>query len=465
MRYSTEPEPESEDLDIAALGNTETQLRGEIEALKRQLEEQRSRGHANGGHSSATPPHPSRLALWLLAFVILAIIAAAFVGGYLPRTRREEVIGAEALDQAQALPVVSVVTAIRAGSQSQLELPGNVQAVTETPILARVDGYIKKRFVDIGDRVTEGQILAEIDAPELDQQVEQGRASVESAKATLQQASASYSQGQANTQMAKLTAERWQSLAKDGIVSKQDNDTYQSQFDAQTANLQALEKAVGAARSNVALAEATLVRYLGTQSYKMVRAPFSGVVTVRNIDTGGLVSMGTTLLFRIAQTDPLRIYINVPQSSSGSVHVGQAAQVKITDSSDRHFTGKVTRTANALDPASRTLLAEVQVSNTNGKLLPGTYALVDLDSARLNRPLLLASAALVVRSDGPQVAVVGPDHIVHFQHVQLGRDFGDRIEITSGVEEGDTVIVNPSDNAREGAKVTPVALSEKPAGK
>jgi RND family efflux transporter MFP subunit len=143
--------------------------------------------------------------------------------------------------------------------------------------------------------------------------------------------------------------------------------------------------------------------------------------------------------------------------------VGQSAQVKINDS--RQFTGKVTRTANALDPASRTLLTEVQVSNANGALLPGTYATVDLDSARLNRPLLLSSAALVVRSDGPQVAVVGADNIVHFQHVQIGRDYGDRLEITSGLAEGDSVIVNPSDNAREGAKVNPVALAEKSAGK
>jgi RND family efflux transporter MFP subunit len=459
MRYSTEPEPE--------LGSTESQLRSEIEDLKRQLEEQRSleaaRVSTNGAHPAAKPPHPSRLGLWLLGILIVAVVAAAFVGGYIPRTRREAVIGAEARQQEQAIPVVSVVTAVRTGAESQLVLPGNVQAVTESPVLARVDGYIKKRLVDIGDRVTEGQVLAEIDTPDLDQQVEQGRASLDSAQATLQQVSASYVQGKANTELARVTADRWQSLQKEGIVSKQDNDTYQAQFQAQTANLQALEKAIGAARSNVALAEATLARYVSMQNFKMVRAPFSGVITVRNVDTGALVNTGNTLMFRIAQTDPLRIYVNVPQESSGAVRVGQTAQVKINDS--RQFTGKVTRTANALDPASRTLLTEVQVSNANGAILPGAYATIDLDSARLNRPLLLSSAALVVRSDGPQVAVVGADNVVHFQHVQLGRDYGDRLEITSGLAEGDSVIVNPSDHAREGAKVNPVALAEKSAGK
>jgi multidrug efflux pump subunit AcrA (membrane-fusion protein) len=214
MRYSTEPEPE--------LGSTETQLRNEIEDLKRQLEEHRSleaaRVSANGAHAAATPPHPSRLALWLLGFVIVAIIVGAFVAGYIPRTRREAVIGAEAREQEQAVPVVSVMTAVRTGAESQLVLPGNVQAVTESPVLARVDGYIKKRLVDIGDRVTENQVLAEIDTPDLDQQVEQGRASLEAAQATLQQTSASYVQGKANTELARVTADRWQSLQKEGIV-------------------------------------------------------------------------------------------------------------------------------------------------------------------------------------------------------------------------------------------------------
>jgi RND family efflux transporter MFP subunit len=469
MRY-TEPEPESDDLAIVELGSTETQLRSEIEALKRQVEEQRraldiKRASANGGHSVSTPPHPSRLALWFLGIAIVAIVVGAFVGGYLPRTRREALIGAEAHEQEQTLPVVSVVTASRAGAQSELVLPGNVQAVTESPVLARVDGYIKKRYADIGDRVTEGQVLAEIDTPDLDQQVDQGRASLESAQASLQQSTASYAQGKANMQLAKVTAERWQSLVNDGIVSKQDNDTYQAQYQAQTANLQALEKAIGAARSNVAVAEATLARYVSAQNFKMVRSPFSGVITVRNVDTGALVTTGNTLLFRVAQTDPLRIYINVPQESAGAVRAGQPALVRVTDSTNRRFTGTVTRTANALDPASRTLLTEVQVANANGKLLPGTYVVVDLDSTQVNRPLLLSSAALVVRSDGPQVAVVGEGHIVHFQHVQIGRDYGDRLEITGGLKEGDSVIVNPSDNAREGAKVSPVALAEKPAGK
>jgi RND family efflux transporter MFP subunit len=189
-----------------------------------------------------------------------------------------------------------------------------------------------------------------------------------------------------------------------------------------------------------------------------VRAPFDGVITVRNVDTGALVNEGTTLLFRVAQVDRVRSYVNVPQADSASVHVGQVARLTIPDLPGRIFSGTVTRTANALDPSTRTLLVEVQVANPDHALLPGMYAQVDLTTPRQDPPLLIPGDTLVVRADGPQVAVIGQDHTVRYARIQLGRDFGDRIEVLSGLQAGQQIAVNPGDSVREGSKVNPVLL-------
>jgi RND family efflux transporter MFP subunit len=183
------------------------------------------------------------------------------------------------------------------------------------------------------------------------------------------------------------------------------------------------------------------------------------VITQRNVDVGALVNEGSTLLYRIAQTDKLRIYVNVPQADSTAVHVGQPAKLSISDLPSKVFSGTVTRTANSLDPSSRTLLAEVQVANTAGLLMPGMYAQVDFTTPRAEPPLLIKGDALVVRSNGPQVAIVEPDKTVHFQLVTLGRDYGDRIEVLSGLQAGDRLVVNPGDNIQEHAKVNPVLLA------
>ena len=299
-------------------------------------------------------------------------------------------------------------------------------------------------------------MLAEIEAPELEQQIKQAEAAIDQANSAVQQAEAALEQGQANANLAKVTAQRYANLLAKGVVSRQDNDTYQAQFEAQQANVQALEKAVAAARSNVAAAEANLARLHELQGYQTVRAPFAGVITLRNVDSGVLVNEGNTLLFRIAQTDRLRIYLNVPQAEAGSVRRGQAANLLIPDLPGRKFSGIVSRTANALDPTTRTLLVEVQVPNPAGVLLPGMYTQVDLSIPRSNPPLLIPGDTLVVRSDGPQVAVVKPDGTVHFTRIQLGRDFGDHLEVLSGLEEGQQLAVNPSDGVREGVRVKPV---------
>jgi len=434
----------------------EQRLRAEVEELKRQLEQQKKL------HEAGAAPRrgPSPASLVLLALLLIVLIVAGFFVGYLPRQRREEVLAAESTQSGRSLPTVNVALVVRSAANSELVLPGNVQALTEAPILARASGYIRKRNVDIGDRVTAGQVLAEIEAPELDQQILQANAALEQTRSAVQQAEAAVLQGQSNENLARITAQRWDNLQKRGVVSRQENDTYQAQYVAQQANVQALQKALAASHSNVNAAEANVARLNQLKTYQTVRAPFDGVITVRNVDTGALVNEGTTLLFRIAQTGSMRTYVNLPQSDSGNVRTGQHATLTIAELPGRKFDGTVTRTSNALDPATRTLLTEVQVQNPAGLLLPGMYAQVDLSVPRAHPPLLIPGDTLVVRSDGPQVAIVGAGDVVHFSRVQLGRDFGDRLEVLSGVEEGQRLATNPSDAVREGVQIKPV-MAEK----
>ena len=308
--------------------------------------------------------------------------------------------------------------------------------MTEAPVLARSTGYIKDRLVDIGDRVKAGQLLAEIEAPELDQQVEQAQASLNQARAALDQSVANSDQGKSNLDLARITARRYGNLAAQGVVSKQENDQYQAAYQSQQAGLDALGKAIAASKSAVASSEANLQRLREMQAYKQVRAPFEGVITVRNIDTGALITAGSTLLYRIAQIGMLRTYVNVPQAYSDAVKVGQTARLSVANLPGRVFLGRVGRTASALDPTSRTLLVEVQVPNTSGDLLPGMYADVDLNIPVLDPPISLPADALVVRSDGTQVAVMRPDGTVHFQKIEIAADYGDHLDLASGLRCG-----------------------------
>ncbi len=442
MRHSQADPPESL--------TSEERLRQEIEDLKRQLHAQRS------GHSPDKLWNPSAATIWAIVLIATVLVVIAFFAGYIPLQKRNALIRTEAQEQADALPRVEVVPVTRSTRNSQLELPGNIQAVTEAPILARADGYIKQRMVDIGDRVRTGQPLAEIEAPELDQQVQQAKANLAQAQAALEQSLANYQQGKANMELARITAERWKNLAGKGVVSRQENDQNQAQYVAQVANVQALEKAIAAQRSNIAAAQANVARLDEMQSYRLVKAPFDGVITLRNVDVGALVNVGTTLLFRIAQTSTLRTYVNVPQVFASSVRPGETAELSVSSLPGRHFPGTVARTSNALDPNTRTLLVEVQVPNKDGALLPGMYAQVDLSRARTNEPLLVPGDALIVRAEGTLVAVVRPDHTVHLQKIDVGRDYGDSLEALGGLQEGDSIIPNPGENAREGMKVNPV---------
>jgi RND family efflux transporter MFP subunit len=435
---------------MAVIDETQSRLRAEIEDLKRQLDEQK--------RQTAHAARPSRATLWLFAFLVAAVIVGAFFAGYLPRAKRESVLASEAVEGEKALPVVNVVPVTRAGGKSELVLPGNIEPLTEAPILSRSNGYVKRRLADIGDPVKAGQVVAELEAPELIQMLRQAQAALAQANSSVEQAGANLRQAKTNEALAQVTSQRWANLFRRGVVSRQENDTYQAQYDSARANSEALEKAVASARSNVAASEANVARLVELQGFSKVRAPFDGVITVRNVDTGALVNEGTTLLYRVAQVDRVRSYANVPQADSASVRVGQVARLSIPDLPGRIFTGSVTRTANALDPSTRTLLVEVQVANPDRALLPGMYAQVDLTTPRQNPPLLIPGDTLVVRADGPQVAVIGQDQMVRYARIQLGRDFGDRIEVLSGLQAGQRIAVNPGDAVREGSKVNPVLL-------
>jgi RND family efflux transporter MFP subunit len=441
----TEPDPNG----LSDLLRENEELKRQIEALKR-----------GGALQAAGKPQvwrPSSTAIWAIFLFAAVLIVVAFLAGYRPLVARRNLIAAEAHEEEKALPKVTVVEVRRSQDPQAIELPGSVQAITEAPILARADGYLRHRLADIGDRVQAGQPLAEIEAPEVDEQIRQAKAALLQTHAAVDQASANYARGQSDEALAKVTADRWAALLIKGVVSKQENDRYQSEYRSASAATTALEKALAMARSNVGAAEANVARLDKVQSYREVKAPFDGVITLRNVDIGALVNAGSTLLFRIAQISSLRTYVNVPQANASEVRVGQQAHLSVTNLPGRTFAGAVARTASALDPSSRTLLVEVHVPNPDGALLPGMYARVDLSASRAGEALRVPSDALIVRGEGTEVAMLRDGRTVHLQKVEVGRDYGEMLEVTAGLREGDIIISNPGDVMREGLQVQPVS--------
>jgi RND family efflux transporter MFP subunit len=434
-------------------------LRRENEELKRQLAGLQQPAPKSSGERPAIW-RPSGLTISALCLMAVVIVVVAFFAGYLPMQKRNALIVAEAQEAERSAPRVEVTPVLRSTGASELRLPGSIQAIEEAPVLARADGYLVKRMADIGDTVRAGQPLAEIEAPEMDEQIRQARASLQQAKANVNQAASNLKKGQADAEFSRLTAERYASLAAQGVVSRQDNDRYRSDHQAQLAALQSLEDGINVQKSNVAAAEASLARLERLKEYLTVKAPFDGVITVRNVEAGALVSSGNTLLFRIAQTRVVRTYVNVPQAYAGSVREGQAARLSVTELPGREFTGTVARNAKALDPSSRTLLVEIHVPNTAGTLLPGMYARVDLVTGRKDSPLVIPSDAMIVRADGTSVATVH-DNKVRLRKIEVGRDYGDHIEVLRGLDEGDLVIQNPGDLARDGLTVETVRAGAK----
>jgi membrane fusion protein, multidrug efflux system len=357
---------------------------------------------------------------------IVALLAGLFLAGMLPRWQASAALANAALDQR---PTVSVVTAQRPGGVVDLVLPGSTQAIQETLVYARTDGYVRKWDVDIGTRVEAGQLLAEIEAPEIDQELNQARA-------TAQQAAA-------NLELAQATLKRWDYLLQRKVVAAQEFDEKKAGAEARFADLTA--------------AQANVRRLEETQRFQKVVAPFSGIVTARNVDNGTLVSAGTggqnQPLFRVAQTNILRIYVAVPQTYATSVEPGQNATISFREIPDQTFVAKVVRTAGALDPAARTLLTELQIANADGKLFPGMYAEVKFAFPRNEHTLVVPGNTLMIQSDGPKVLTVDAKQTIHARTVKLGRDLGDKVEILSGLDSGELLVANPSDAFREGAVV------------
>lgn len=434
---------------------------------------------------------PSRKLLWLVP--LLGVAAAVYFLGYLPRERTTKQLDAAAAAHRITPPLVNAATVKRASPSTELLLPGNITPVTEAYIYARAAGYLKRRYVDIGDRVRSGQKLADIEAPDLDQQVSQAKAALAQVQGQLGQAQATLEQLTATRDLAAITWERYKILTTKGAVSRQDGDNQATAAKTSDANVVAQQKTVRAMEEYVRATQATLDRLLALQGYEQITAPFDGIITARNVDVGALISAtGSTLgparsnaagpsdvpsggeIFRLAEIGKLRILVAVPQTNAPGIQVGQNATVTVQQIPNLSFKGKVTRTSSSLDAQSRTLLTEVDVDNPNGVLLPGMYAMVSFTTNRVDPPFLVPDAALVVKSSGTVLAVLQPltpgeqqkaraegidpatlarVRRVHFQTVAAGRDYGIELEILNGLKIGQEVAVDPTDAVQEGALV------------
>src|SRR6202795_1950816 len=358
---------------------------------------------------------------------ILGAAAAVYFLGYLPRERTTKQLDAAAAARRITPPLVNAATVKRATPSIDLLLPGNITPITEAYIFARAAGYLKRRYVDIGDRVRAGQKLADIEAPDLDQQVSQAKAALAQSQGQLGQAQALLEQLTATRDLAVITWQRYKILTADGAVSRQDGDNQSTSAKTSEANVVAQQKTVRATEEFVRASQATLDRLLALQGYEQITAPFDGVITARNVDVGALISAtGSTLgparsnaagpsdvpsggeIFRLAEIGQLRILVAVPQTNAPGVRVGQNATVTVQQIPNLSFKGKVSRTSSSLDAQSRTLLTEVDVDNPNGVLLPGMYALVSFVTDRIDPPFLVPAAALVVKSSGTVLAVLQP---------------------------------------------------------
>lgn len=404
-----------------------------------------------------TPPASSRGRLLWIAILGLVLLGGLFFVGYLPHSRREQQLQTLTVEKTNALPRVNIATVRLAPAENDLLLPGNITPQTEAALSARADGYVKKRYVDFGDHVRAGQLLAEIEAPELDQQVQQAQASLSQVQAAFSRAEHQLAQSTSNLQLAKVTADRWRTLVDRGVVSKQEFDQRNADYNAQQAGVESSQADVRAAQDNIRASQANLDRLRNLQSYEKIVAPFAGVITARNLDVGALVgSTGNTPLFRMAQIDVLRIIIDVPESDAPSIKAGQTAEVTVQELPGRKFEGKVTRTANSLEANTRTLMTEVQVLNREAALMPNMFAQVRFTSVHTGPVVLVPGDAVMVRSTGTLVAKLVEGNRIHFQLIEVGRDHGKEIEVTSGVQGGDRVVLNPTDEVRDGVAVEPL---------
>jgi RND family efflux transporter MFP subunit len=377
--------------------------------------------------------HKGRLGPVLGGLILIAVALGLAFWGISTRAKALSVVKTETSEL--AVPTVSVVSPERGAPQEEIVLPGTMQAFTDAPIYARTNGYLKRRLVDIGAQVKTGQLLAEIDTPDLDQQLQQARADLATAEV--------------NARLAATTAERYRDLIKTDSVARQD-------LDNANGNLDARQTAVESARAN-------MKRLEQLQAFRRIEAPFDGVITARNTDVGALIDSGSNAkeLFHIAQVRRLRVFVSVPQIYSRAAQPGLQAELTLKEFPGRTFTGTLARTAQSIDVASRTLLTEIDVDNPRGELLPGSYAEVHLRLPTPAATLKIPVSALIFKSDGLQVATLKGDRVA-IVPITAGRDFGSDVEIVNGLTGSERIIANPPDSLTDGTVVRVAAPAEKP---
>lgn len=362
---------------------------------------------------------------WVAIIALIAAVGLAALG-ILSRIREDHVLKNKA--DTDAVPIVNLVDQREENSQQQLVLPGNVQAYFDAPIYARVSGYLKKWYFDIGAPVKAGDVLAEIETPEVDQQLAQAQADLATA--------------QSKEKLAKLTAKRWDDMLASESVSKQETDEKNGDYEAKAA-------ATTAAKANVD-------RLQALASFKRIVVPFDGVVTARKTDIGALINAGSSSggeLFRVADTRKLRIYVNVPQAYSDQVSKGMTAQLAFPEKPGKTFPATIVSTSDSINESSRTLLVQLEADNAQGKLVSGSYADVHFDLPAVKGIVQLPVTALLFRQNGLKVATVGADNRVVLKKIQLGRDFGTRVEVIAGLDPSDRVIDSPPDWLAQGDSV------------
>jgi RND family efflux transporter MFP subunit len=409
--------------------------------------DRREPGHHEGAQQPGDPgfvlPKPAQVSparATGMAATALVILASAFVAGYLPRQREKKELEATAAGNTVSTPKVEVVKPSEASSDRVLALPGSVQALEETTIYSRASGYVRKWYVDLGDKVTEGQLLAELDTPEIDQELVQARAQLAQADAALVQA-------KANASFSKQNSDRYGKLAPDGIASQMDVDKAKAQAEVDVAS-------ITVANANVEGQHANIQRLAQLKSFARVVAPFAGTITGRSVERGALVTAGNASpLFKISATDPVRVFVQVPQDVAPTVRVGANAIVKVREFAGRSFDGKIARTAGALDSATRTMTTEVRVPNPNGELLTGMYAQVSLSLPTPHRVFGVPGTALLNDAKGLRVAVVGADDRIHLVPVTVERDTGSVIEISAGLDGTERVVKLPGPDLADGRVV------------
>jgi RND family efflux transporter MFP subunit len=415
-------------------------------------------------HSHHLAPAPRKKSHWgffILLLVLGVVLAAGIFYELTQRKTKDQALVSTLTDREGRAPVVNVGRVHSAPLRNALELPGQTMAMAETPIYARADGYLKRRTVDIGDRVKKDQLLLELETPELDQQIYQARATLAQSKAALSQLQAGLLAAQSSLKLAEVTARRWKNLSDKGVYAKQDLDEKVAALELGQANVTSAEENIHAAQATIVASEANLHRLENLKSFDRIEAPFDGVITYRSqqLDVGTLVTAGNTSssreMLRVAQIDRLRVYIPIPQTYAGMIHDGLPTDVVVDEVPGQVFHTKVDAVTHSVDSDSRTMLAMLILNNPKEILLPGMYARARFMLPHAVNVLMLPADALILPKEGPEVAVVGDDHKVHFRKVTIGRDYGAEVEIDSGLTEGEMVVLNPTDAVREGVTVEP----------